>query len=58
MTEDEAADAFFKLKGETEAVLNFSDETILDTTGKIKNEANIKMKNYFKNHYNVEINVN
>jgi hypothetical protein len=52
-----AVEFFFDLRKQQNEIFNFSEETIIDVSEKIKYKANLKMKNYLKRNYQININV-
>lgn len=57
ITTEQSADTYFEYKKEITQILNFNDDIIFDIDSKIQNKSNLKMKNYLKNNYGIDINI-
>jgi len=58
ITEEDAGILYFDIKKQLVEILNFGDDTVFRVTNGVERKANEKMKVFFKNDYDINIDVN
>lgn len=56
LTDDKMQELYIKYNKAYAELLKFPDDLVFSTSKKIESKANLRMKNFFKTFYNIEIN--